>query len=99
MPVNSLIEFLVLHMSPVLMVQRTINSAFVCVCLNSNTINCLPRFRYIILKQKFLEALCVNNAMSTAEDPQNVKTKKNDFVKLTDILCLQLPHMISVIII
>ena len=30
------------------------------------------RFRYIILKQKFLEALCVNNAMSAAEDPHNV---------------------------
>lgn len=32
----------------------------------------VPRFHYIILKQKFLEALCVNNAMSAAEDPQNV---------------------------
>ncbi|XP_059197226.1 WD repeat-containing protein 47-like [Centropristis striata] len=31
------------------------------------------RFRYIILKQKFLEALCVNNAMSAAEDPQNLE--------------------------
>ncbi|XP_047198746.1 WD repeat-containing protein 47 [Hippoglossus stenolepis] len=29
------------------------------------------RFRYIILKQKFLEALCVNNAMSAVEEPQN----------------------------
>ena len=34
---------------------------------------CVSRFRYIILKQKFLEALCVNNAMSAAEDPQNVR--------------------------
>lgn len=32
----------------------------------------VSRFHYIILKQKFLEALCVNNAMSAAEDPQNV---------------------------
>uniref|UniRef100_H2LRB8 CTLH domain-containing protein n=1 Tax=Oryzias latipes TaxID=8090 RepID=H2LRB8_ORYLA len=30
------------------------------------------RFRYIVLKQKFLEALCVNNAMTAVEDPQNV---------------------------
>ncbi|XP_024909672.1 WD repeat-containing protein 47-like isoform X2 [Cynoglossus semilaevis] len=86
MPVNSLIEFLVLHMSPVLMVQRTINSAFVCVCLNSNTINCLPRFRYIILKQKFLEALCVNNAMSTAEDPQNLELTMQEAVKCLNSL-------------
>lgn len=33
------------------------------------------RFRYIILKQKFLEALCVNNAMSATEDPRNVGIK------------------------
>lgn len=33
----------------------------------------VSRFHYIILKQKFLEALCVNNAMSAAEDPQNVR--------------------------
>ena len=38
-----------------------------CVCMCSSA-----RFRYIILKQKFLEALCVNNAMSAAEDPHNV---------------------------
>ncbi|KAM6938540.1 WD repeat-containing protein 47-like [Lycodopsis pacificus] len=31
------------------------------------------RFRYIILRQKFLEALCVNNAMSAAEDPHNLE--------------------------
>ena len=29
------------------------------------------RFRYIILKQKFLEALCVNNAMSAEDEPQH----------------------------
>ncbi len=38
-----------------------------------NTEICVSRFRYIILKQKFLEALCVNNAMSAADDPQNVR--------------------------
>lgn len=31
------------------------------------------RFRYIILKQKFLEALCVNNAMSAEDEPQHVR--------------------------
>ncbi|XP_068446101.1 WD repeat-containing protein 47-like [Clinocottus analis] len=31
------------------------------------------RFRFIVLKQKFLEALCVNNAMSAAEDPHNLE--------------------------
>lgn len=30
------------------------------------------RFRYIIMKQKFLEALCVNNAMSAEDEPQHV---------------------------
>lgn len=30
------------------------------------------RFRYIVLKQKFLEALCVNNAMSAEDEPQHV---------------------------
>ncbi|TRY81824.1 hypothetical protein DNTS_000529 [Danionella cerebrum] len=29
------------------------------------------RFRYIVLKQKFLEALCVNNAMSAEDEPQH----------------------------
>lgn len=33
----------------------------------------VSRFHYIILKQKFLEALCVNNAMSAAEDHQKVR--------------------------
>uniref|UniRef100_H3AWQ4 WD repeat domain 47 n=1 Tax=Latimeria chalumnae TaxID=7897 RepID=H3AWQ4_LATCH len=31
------------------------------------------RFRYIILKQKFLEALCVNNAMSAEDEPQQLE--------------------------
>lgn len=31
------------------------------------------RFRYIIMKQKFLEALCVNNAMSAEDEPQHVR--------------------------
>ncbi|XP_070765039.1 WD repeat-containing protein 47-like [Enoplosus armatus] len=39
------------------------------------------RFRYIILKQKFLEALCVNNAMSAAEDPQNLELSMQEAVK------------------
>ncbi|TNN36628.1 WD repeat-containing protein 47 [Liparis tanakae] len=30
------------------------------------------RFRYIVQRQKFLEALCVNNAMSAAEEPHNL---------------------------
>ncbi|KAM9848883.1 WD repeat-containing protein 47-like [Aulostomus maculatus] len=39
------------------------------------------RFRYIILKQKFLEALYVNNAMSAAEDPQNLEFTMHQAVK------------------
>uniref|UniRef100_A0A3Q3A1G6 WD repeat domain 47b n=1 Tax=Kryptolebias marmoratus TaxID=37003 RepID=A0A3Q3A1G6_KRYMA len=39
------------------------------------------RFRYIILKQKFLEALCVNNAMSAAEDPHNLELTMQEAVK------------------
>uniref|UniRef100_A0A671Z437 WD repeat domain 47 n=1 Tax=Sparus aurata TaxID=8175 RepID=A0A671Z437_SPAAU len=39
------------------------------------------RFRYIVLKQKFLEALCVNNAMSAAEDPQNLELTMQEAVK------------------
>ncbi|XP_061682028.1 WD repeat-containing protein 47-like isoform X2 [Syngnathoides biaculeatus] len=39
------------------------------------------RFRYIILKQKFLEALCVNNAMSAAEDTQNLEFTMQEAVK------------------
>uniref|UniRef100_A0A3B4Z8P8 WD repeat-containing protein 47-like n=1 Tax=Stegastes partitus TaxID=144197 RepID=A0A3B4Z8P8_9TELE len=39
------------------------------------------RFRYIILKQKFLEALCVNNAMSAAEDPHNLELTMQAAVK------------------
>ncbi|CAB1314340.1 unnamed protein product [Coregonus sp. 'balchen'] len=56
------------------------------------------RFRYIVLKQKFLEALCVNNAMSAADDPQNrssVSTawrcycpSKDDYSKLCLLLTL-----------
>lgn len=53
-----------------------------CVCLYASALESLQRhmfecrlvlrFRYIILKQKFLEALCVNNAMSAEDEPQNV---------------------------
>uniref|UniRef100_A0A8C4DFJ6 CTLH domain-containing protein n=1 Tax=Dicentrarchus labrax TaxID=13489 RepID=A0A8C4DFJ6_DICLA len=39
------------------------------------------RFRYIVLKQKFLEALCVNNAMSAAEDPHNLELTMQEAVK------------------
>ncbi|KAK6320668.1 hypothetical protein J4Q44_G00097750 [Coregonus suidteri] len=39
------------------------------------------RFRYIVLKQKFLEALCVNNAMSAADDPQNLELSMQEAVK------------------
>nr|XP_057929725.1 WD repeat-containing protein 47-like [Doryrhamphus excisus]XP_057929726.1 WD repeat-containing protein 47-like [Doryrhamphus excisus]XP_057929727.1 WD repeat-containing protein 47-like [Doryrhamphus excisus]XP_057929728.1 WD repeat-containing protein 47-like [Doryrhamphus excisus] len=39
------------------------------------------RFHYIILKQTFLEALCVNNAMSAAEDPQNLELTMQEAVK------------------
>ncbi|KAM6963037.1 WD repeat-containing protein 47-like, partial [Aplochiton taeniatus] len=39
------------------------------------------RFRYTILKQKFLEALCVNNAMSAAGDPQNLELTMQEAVK------------------
>ncbi|KAG7277207.1 hypothetical protein CRUP_018861 [Coryphaenoides rupestris] len=39
------------------------------------------RFRYIILKQKFLEALCVNNAMSAAEDPHNLELSMQEAVR------------------
>ncbi|XP_072297464.1 WD repeat-containing protein 47 [Eucyclogobius newberryi] len=39
------------------------------------------RFRYIILRQKFLEALCVNNAMSAEEEPQNLEFTMQEAVK------------------
>ncbi|XP_076837585.1 WD repeat-containing protein 47 [Brachyhypopomus gauderio] len=39
------------------------------------------RFRYIMLKQKFLEALCVNNAMSAEEEPQNLEFTMQEAVK------------------
>nr|XP_029134656.1 LOW QUALITY PROTEIN: WD repeat-containing protein 47-like [Labrus bergylta] len=44
------------------------------------------RFRYIILKQKFLEALCVNNAMSAAEDPKNLELSMQEAVKCLNSL-------------
>ncbi|CAJ1060796.1 WD repeat-containing protein 47-like [Xyrichtys novacula] len=44
------------------------------------------RFRYIILKQKFLEALCVNNAMSATEDPQNLELTMQQAVKCLNSL-------------
>ncbi|TRY96943.1 hypothetical protein DNTS_014288 [Danionella cerebrum] len=39
------------------------------------------RFRYIILKQKFLEALCVNNAMSASDDAENLELSMQEAVK------------------
>ncbi|KAK1806002.1 hypothetical protein P4O66_013051, partial [Electrophorus voltai] len=39
------------------------------------------RFRYIILKQKFLEALYVNNAISASEDPKNLELSMQEAVK------------------
>ncbi|KAM4640620.1 WD repeat-containing protein 47 isoform 2-T2 [Discoglossus pictus] len=39
------------------------------------------RFRYIILQQKFLEALCVNNAMSAEEEPQHLEFTMQEAVK------------------
>uniref|UniRef100_A0A8C4SN07 WD repeat domain 47 n=2 Tax=Erpetoichthys calabaricus TaxID=27687 RepID=A0A8C4SN07_ERPCA len=39
------------------------------------------RFRYIILKQKFLEALCVNNAMSAEDEPQHLEYTMQEAVK------------------
>ncbi|KAM9790784.1 WD repeat-containing protein 47 [Syngnathus typhle] len=39
------------------------------------------RFRYIVLKQKFLEALCVNNAMSAEDEPQHLEFTMQGAVK------------------
>ncbi|XP_072130240.1 WD repeat-containing protein 47-like [Mobula birostris] len=39
------------------------------------------RFRYIILKQKFLEALCVNNAVSADDEPQHLEYTMQEAVK------------------
>ncbi|XP_048091641.1 WD repeat-containing protein 47 isoform X1 [Alosa alosa] len=39
------------------------------------------RFRYIVLKQKFLEALCVNNAMSAEDEPQHMEYTMQEAVK------------------
>ncbi|KAM8889010.1 WD repeat-containing protein 47-like [Synchiropus picturatus] len=39
------------------------------------------KFRYLILKQKYLEALCVNNAMSAAETPQNLEFTMQEAVR------------------
>uniref|UniRef100_A0A5F8GYR7 WD repeat domain 47 n=1 Tax=Monodelphis domestica TaxID=13616 RepID=A0A5F8GYR7_MONDO len=39
------------------------------------------RFRYIILKQKFLEALCVNNAMSAEDEPQHLELTMQEAVQ------------------
>ncbi|KAJ8409478.1 hypothetical protein AAFF_G00228790 [Aldrovandia affinis] len=52
------------------------------------------RFRYIVLKQKFLEALCVNNAMSAEDEPQHLELtmqEADDYSKLC--LLLTLPRL------
>ncbi|XP_038650736.1 WD repeat-containing protein 47-like isoform X1 [Scyliorhinus canicula] len=44
------------------------------------------RFRYIILKQKFLEALCVNNAVSADDEPQHLEYTMQEAVKCLHVL-------------
>ncbi|CAL1592559.1 unnamed protein product [Knipowitschia caucasica] len=44
------------------------------------------RFRFIIYKQKFLEALCVNNAMSATEDHMNLEISMQEAVKCLNSL-------------
>uniref|UniRef100_A0A8C3TWD9 WD repeat domain 47 n=1 Tax=Catharus ustulatus TaxID=91951 RepID=A0A8C3TWD9_CATUS len=46
------------------------------------------RFRYIIMKQKFLEALCVNNAMSAEDEPQHVRLPLLEFTMREAVQCL-----------
>ncbi|KPP76889.1 WD repeat-containing protein 47-like [Scleropages formosus] len=44
-------------------------------------LECMDKFRYIVLKQKFLEALCVNNAMSAEDEPQHLELTMQEAVK------------------
>ncbi|KAI5101787.1 WD repeat-containing protein 47 [Silurus meridionalis] len=44
------------------------------------------RLWFIILQQKFLEALCVNNAMTASEDPQNLQLTMQEAVKCLNAL-------------
>ncbi len=53
---------------------------------------CPLRFRYIVLRQKFLEALCVNNAMSAEDEPQHVCNISVFIVSYTEISD-ELPHV------
>uniref|UniRef100_A0A8C9QXC5 WD repeat domain 47 n=1 Tax=Scleropages formosus TaxID=113540 RepID=A0A8C9QXC5_SCLFO len=39
------------------------------------------RFHYIILRQKFLEVLCVNNAMSAEDEPQHLELTMKEAVR------------------
>lgn len=55
--------------------------------------NVLLRFRYIILKQKFLEALCVNNAMSAEDEPQHVSPNLEPEYNLKN-----LPHLLALLV-
>lgn len=51
------------------------------------------RFRYIVLKQKFLEALCVNNAMSAEDEPQHVSSNSHVYTaRLDSRLCISTTH-------
>uniref|UniRef100_A0A665TPZ9 WD repeat-containing protein 47-like n=1 Tax=Echeneis naucrates TaxID=173247 RepID=A0A665TPZ9_ECHNA len=56
-----------------------------CVCIRkiypNHQHHVFLRFRYIILKQKFLEALCVNNAMSAEDEPQHMEFTMQEAVK------------------
>lgn len=58
------------------------------------------RFRYIILKQKFLEALCVNNAMSAEDEPQHVSLypKFMNYMVILKISCPQSIDIASVVL-
>ncbi|KAM9460855.1 WD repeat-containing protein 47b [Clarias gariepinus] len=44
------------------------------------------RFRFIILKQRFLEALYVNNAISASDDPQNLELTMQEAVRCLSAL-------------
>ncbi|KAF0047030.1 hypothetical protein F2P81_000663 [Scophthalmus maximus] len=52
------------------------------------------RFRYIILKQKFLEALCVNNAMSAEDEPQHDWNPSTARVQCFEEACVMVAEFI-----
>lgn len=62
-----------LSVCQLLEVRNKLHPLLNCFCVTvTNRDYHVLRFRYIILKQKFLEALCVNNAMSAEDEPQHV---------------------------